>query len=71
MSVALIVIVVADMVIGLSGLGFYILRTQSNALFGRMYASITLIAVIGYVAFRLLEVAQRRLFPWWSKTSLA
>ena len=70
-SVALIVIVVADMVIGLSGLGFYILRTQSNALFGRMYASITLIAVIGYVAFRLLEEAQRRLFPWWSETSLA
>ncbi len=69
-SVALIVIVVADMVVGLSGLGFYILRTQSNALFGRMYASITLIAVIGYVAFRLLEVAQRRLFPWWSETSL-
>ena len=70
-SVALIVIVVADMVIGLSGLGFYILRTQSNALFGRMYASITLIAIIGYVAFRLLEEAQRRLFPWWSETSLA
>ena len=70
-SVALIVIVVADMVIGLSGLGFYILRTQSNALFGRMYASITLIAVIGYVAFRLLEEAQRRLFPWWSETSRA
>ena len=70
-SVALIVIVVADMVIGLSGLGFYILRTQSNALFGRMYASIALIAVIGYVAFRLLEEAQRRLFPWWSETSLA
>ena len=70
-SVALIVIVVADMVIGLSGLGFYILRTQSNALFGRMYASIALIAVIGYVAFRLLEVTQRRLFPWWSETSVA
>lgn len=70
-SVALIVIVVADMVIGLSGLGFYILRTQSNALFGRMYASIALIAVIGYVAFRILEEAQRRLFPWWSETSLA
>ncbi len=70
-SVALIVIVVADMVIGLSGLGFYILRTQSNALFGRMYAAIALIAVIGYGAFRLLEVAQRRLFPWWSETSLA
>ena len=69
-SVALIVIVVADMVIGLSGLGFYILRTQSNALFGRMYASITLIAVIGYVVFRLLEEAQRRLFPWWSETAL-
>ncbi len=69
-SVALIVIVVADMVIGLSGLGFYILRTQSNALFGRMYAAIALIAVIGYLAFRILEETQRRLFPWWSETSL-
>ena len=68
-SVALIVIVVADMVIGLSGLGFYILRTQSNALFGRMYAAITLIAIIGYLVFRLLESAQRRLFPWWSEST--
>jgi ABC-type nitrate/sulfonate/bicarbonate transport system permease component len=65
-SVALIIIVIADMVIGLSGLGFYILRTQSNALFGRMYAAITIIAIIGYAVFQLLEWSQRRLFPWWS-----
>lgn len=70
-SVALIIIVVADMVIGLSGLGFYILRSQGSALFGRMYAAIVLIAVTGYLAFRLFEWAQRRLFPWWSETALS
>lgn len=68
-SVALIVIVVAEMVIGLSGLGFYILRSQGSAQFGRMYAAIVLIAFVGYFAFRVLELAQRRLFPWWSESA--
>lgn len=69
-SIALIVIVVADMVIGLSGLGFYILRSQGSALFGRMYAAIVLISIIGYVVFRVLESTQRHLFPWWSEASV-
>lgn len=65
-SVALIVIVVSDMVIGLSGLGFYILRNQGKALFDRMYAAIVIISIIGYASYKLLEVLQYRLFPWWS-----
>lgn len=70
-SVALIVIVVADMVIGLApGLGFYILRSQGNALYGRMYMAIVVIALVGYAAFRALEIAQVRLFPWWARPSV-
>lgn len=67
-SVALIVIVVADMVIGLSGLGFYILRNQGSAQFGRMYAAIVVISILGYATFSVLEAAQKRLFPWWSES---
>jgi ABC-type nitrate/sulfonate/bicarbonate transport system permease component len=65
-AVALIVIVVSDMVLALSGLGLYILQAQGRGHLERMYAAITFISIVGYLAYRLLALMEERLFPWWS-----
>ena len=65
-AVALIVIVVSDMVLALSGLGLYILQAQGRAHLERMYAAITFVSVVGYLGYRLLAFLEERLFPWWS-----
>lgn len=65
-AVALIVIVVSDMVLALSGLGLYILQAQGRAHLERMYAAITFVSVVGYLGYRLLALLEERLFPWWS-----
>jgi ABC-type nitrate/sulfonate/bicarbonate transport system permease component len=66
-AVALIVIVVSDMALGLSGLGLYILQAQGRAQLERMYAAITFVSVVGYLGYRLLAFLEERLFPWWSQ----
>jgi ABC-type nitrate/sulfonate/bicarbonate transport system permease component len=63
-AVALIVVVVADMFLGVSGLGFYILNSQATIKYDQMYAAVFLISLIGFATFKLLEFLERRLFPW-------
>jgi ABC-type nitrate/sulfonate/bicarbonate transport system permease component len=65
-AVALIVIVVSDMVLALSGLGLYILQAQGRFQLERMYAAIVFISIVGYLGYRLLAFLEHRLFPWWS-----
>ena len=65
-AVALVVIVVTDMILALSGLGLYILQSQGRMQLGQMYGAIVLISIIGYLGYRLLSYLERRLFPWWS-----
>jgi ABC-type nitrate/sulfonate/bicarbonate transport system permease component len=69
-SVALIIGVVTDMVLGRAGLGYYIIRAQGVLATDRMYAAIVVIAIIGYVVYAVLDLLERRLFPWWSERQL-
>jgi ABC-type nitrate/sulfonate/bicarbonate transport system permease component len=63
-ALALVTTVVAEMVAGSGGVGFFIIETQYAMHPDQMYAAIVCLAVVGYVlnaAFRLLEA---RLIPW-------
>ena len=69
LSVALIVGVVTDMVLGRAGLGVYIIKAQGVLRTDLMYAAILLLALLGYVSYALLESVERRFFPWWARRS--
>jgi ABC-type nitrate/sulfonate/bicarbonate transport system permease component len=63
-ALALVTTVVAEMVAGSGGVGFFIIATQYAMHPDQMYSAIICLAVVGYVlngAFRLVE---SRLIPW-------
>jgi len=64
LALALIVTIVAEMIAGSSGLGYYLLVTQYAMRAQEMYAAILLLAVIGYALNALFVWFERRLLPW-------
>ena len=65
LALALIVSVVAEMIAGSEGIGFYIMSMQYAMRASDMYAAIFLLAALGYTLNLLMLGTERRLLHWW------
>jgi ABC-type nitrate/sulfonate/bicarbonate transport system permease component len=69
LALALIVSVVAEMIAGSEGIGYYIMTMQYAMRSSDMYAAIFLLAALGYVLNFALLVIERRLLHWWQRAA--
>ncbi len=67
LALALIVTVVAEMIAGSSGIGYYIILTQYALRPEAMYSAVLCLAVIGYAMNRGFLALERRLLPWYGE----
>lgn len=67
LALALIVSVVAEMIAGSEGIGYYIMTMQYAMRPSDMYAAIFLLAAVGYGLNRALLSVERRLLHWWRR----
>lgn len=67
LALALIVSVVAEMIAGSEGIGYYIMTMQYAMRAGDMYAAIFLLAAVGYGLNLALLGVERRLLHWWHR----
>lgn len=65
LALAFAVTVVAEMIAGSSGVGFYILQMQRSLQPEAMYAAILVLAVIGYALNRGAVAGERRILHWY------
>jgi ABC-type nitrate/sulfonate/bicarbonate transport system permease component len=65
LSLALIVTVLAEMIAGAAGIGYYLITTQYAMRAADMYGAIVLLALAGYVLNRGFVAAERRLLHWY------
>jgi len=65
LALALIVSVVAEMIAGSEGVGYYIMTMQYAMRATDMYAAIFLLAAVGYLLNLALLGVERRLLHWW------
>lgn len=65
LALALIVSVVAEMIAGSEGIGYYIVMMQYAMRATDMYAAIFLLAAVGYGLNAALLGVERRLLHWW------
>lgn len=70
LALALIVSVVAEMIAGSEGIGYYIMTMQYAMRAGDMYAAIFLLAAVGYGLNLALLGVERRLLHWWHRENL-
>jgi ABC-type nitrate/sulfonate/bicarbonate transport system permease component len=66
-SIALVVAVIAEMIAGSSGIGYFIVQMQYDMRQDQMYAAIIYLAATGYILNRLFLAAEARLIPWMGK----
>lgn len=66
LALALIVTVVAEMIAGGTGIGYYLMTMQYAMQPDRMYAGVVLLAATGYALNWLLLLAERRLLHWYT-----
>lgn len=67
LALALIVSVVAEMIAGSEGIGYYIMTMQYAMRPGDMYAAIFLLAALGYGLNLILLGIEHRLLHWWRR----
>jgi ABC-type nitrate/sulfonate/bicarbonate transport system permease component len=65
LALALIVTVVAEMIAGSAGIGYYLMTTQYAMRASEMYAAIVLLAMTGYVLNRGFLAAEQHLLHWY------
>lgn len=65
LALALIVSVVAEMIAGSEGIGFHLMTMQYAMRSADMYATIFLLAAVGYALNRAMLALERRLLHWW------
>jgi ABC-type nitrate/sulfonate/bicarbonate transport system permease component len=65
LALALIVTVVAEMIAGSAGIGYYIVTMQYAMRAPDMYAAVFVLAAIGYALNRAFLAAERRLLHWY------
>lgn len=66
-GIALVVTVIAEMIAGSAGLGYYIVQMQYALRPEAMYAAVICLAATGYLLNRIFLVAEARLIPWLGK----
>ena len=64
LAIMLILVVVAEMVAGNTGIGFLILDAERSFLVADMYAFIATLAAVGYLLNRLLLLVDRKVLAW-------
>lgn len=64
LAIALIVTVIAEMVAGNSGIGFYILNAQRSFLVPEMYAGVIALAIAGFGLNKVFVLAESVLLRW-------
>jgi ABC-type nitrate/sulfonate/bicarbonate transport system permease component len=64
LAVALIVTVLAEMVTGNDGIGFFILSSQRSFHIAEMYAAVIALAIVGYALNHLFLFVEGRLLAW-------
>lgn len=67
-SLALVVAVLAEMIAGSSGIGYYLVEMQYALRPDLMYAAVLYLAITGYLLNRVFLVLEARLIPWMGKT---
>jgi ABC-type nitrate/sulfonate/bicarbonate transport system permease component len=65
LPLALITTVVAEMIAGSAGIGYYILLTQYSLRPDQMYAAVLCLAVVGYLLNRGFVMLERRILHWY------
>lgn len=65
LALALIVTVVAEMIAGSAGIGYYIMTMQYAMRAADMYAAVFVLAAIGYLLNRAFLLVERRLLHWY------
>ncbi|MGA0594040.1 ABC transporter permease [Enterovirga sp. CN4-39] len=63
-GLALVVTVVAEMIAGSAGIGYYIVQMQYALRPDAMYAAVLCLALTGYLLNRLFLAGEARLIPW-------
>lgn len=66
-GIALVVTVIAEMIAGSAGFGYYIVQMQYALRPEEMYAAVICLAATGYLLNRLFLVLEARLIPWLGK----
>jgi len=67
LALALIVSVVAEMIAGSEGIGYYIMTMQYAMRASDMYAAIFLLAALGYGLNLALLAVEQRMLHWWRR----
>jgi ABC-type nitrate/sulfonate/bicarbonate transport system permease component len=63
-SLSLVVAVIAEMIAGSAGMGYYIVQMQYALKPQYMYAAVICLAVLGYCLNALFLAVERRMMPW-------
>jgi ABC-type nitrate/sulfonate/bicarbonate transport system permease component len=69
LALALIVTVVAEMVAGSAGVGYYLMTMQYAMRAGDMYAAIFLLAAVGYGLNRGVLAIEKKVLHWYQRTA--
>ncbi len=64
LALSLILTIIAEMIAGNSGIGYYILLAQRSFRVGEMYAGIITLGLVGYGLNRLFVIIERRVLRW-------
>ena len=64
LAIALIVTVIAEMVAGNSGIGFYVLNAQRSFLVPEMYAGVIALAFVGFGLNKIFVLVEHALLRW-------
>jgi len=64
LAIAIIVVVVAEMLTGQQGVGFYILRAEQTFHIADMWSGMIVLGVLGYLLNVLFELVERRALRW-------
>lgn len=70
LALAMIVTIVAEMIAGAEGLGYYLVSMQYAMRPADMYAGVLLIAIAGYAMTLAFFAIERKLLPWYHQTQL-
>ena len=66
-GIALIVIIAAEMIGGVAGLGYMVLTAQQTFRVDRVFAGIVTIGVLGFATDQGLRALRRKLLPWYQE----
>lgn len=70
-GLSLIVAVIAEMIAGSEGIGYYIVESQYSMRAATMYAAVLYLAIVGYSINRLVGLLERVVMPWWAPATAA